>query len=696
MTEKIPDLHKQIELLAPAGSPEALAAAIEGGADAVYFGATNFSARMRARNFSENELDDAITLCRAHGVKSYITVNTRVRDTEILPDGKNLPPLYETLSGLCRADALIVADLGAASLIRECFPDMELHASTQLSGVSSEDAAALKALGFSRMVCPRELSLAQITTLCDRSPLEIEMFIHGAHCVSFSGQCMLSYAMGGRSGNRGECAQPCRLPYTVSGKGGVSLSQYPLSLKDMCLASHIREILLSGVTSLKIEGRQKSADYVWGVTKMYRKLLDGRRDATAEEIETLAALFSRDGFTDGYLRQSFRSMLGIRREEDTENSKSAESFPGLTKKVPLTAHLTVRRDTPVSLSLTANGYTVTAASKDIAAPAKSAPLTAELAEKNIGKLGGTPYVLESFTADIDDGLFLTTAQLNGLRRTALHALTGGSAGARLPALREKSAYTPPAVPLLTAEFLSAAQIPSEAESFFDEISLPLHCRTKHFGVTLPEYAPDGRMGQLRAALSLAKPSSVIAHSPAQIKLAAEMGIPVSASLRLNVFNSLCAEEILKMGCTSVTPSPELPLGAIRAIRHPKSVTVYGRLPLMLTLRCAISDGGASCAFCRAGGFAEADTVEKNHLCLAALKDRTGASFPLVGMYDCTNVLYNSVPIWMADKQKTLASLGAARYHFLFTTETKDEVREILLAWKNGRAPADPSKIRRLK
>ncbi len=693
MTDKLP------ELLAPAGSPEALAAAIESGADAVYFGTTNFSARMRARNFDDTELADAVALCRAYGVKSYITVNTRVRDTEILPDGKHLSPMYETLYRLneAGADALIVADLGVAAMVRECFPDMELHASTQLSGVSSEDAAALKALGFSRMVCPRELSIGQITSLCDRSPLEIEMFIHGAHCVSFSGQCMLSYAMGGRSGNRGECAQPCRLPYAVCGKGGVSLSQYPLSLKDMCLAGHIREILLSGVTSLKIEGRQKSADYVWGVTKMYRKLLDERRDATAEEIEALAALFSRDGFTDGYLKQSFRTMLGIRRTEDTENSKNAETFPGLMKKVPLAAHLRVKADTPVSLSLTARGNTVTVAQSGvIAAPAKSAPLTAALAEKNIAKLGGTPYVMESFTADIDDNLFLTAAQLNALRRSALRALTGGAGGARLPAVREKSAYTPPAVPLLTAEFLSPAQIPAEAESFFDEISLPQHCRTKNYGVTLPEYAPDKRMGQLRAALSLAKPSTVIAHSPAQLALCAEMGIPAIASLRLNVFNSRCAEEILKMGAACVTPSPELPLGAIRAIRQPKSVPVYGRIPLMLTLRCAISDGGAVCAFHRVGGFCEADTVEKNHLCLAALKDRTGTAFPLVGMYDCTNVLYNSVPIWMSDKQKTLASLGAARYHFLFTTETKEEVRAVLRAWREGRAPADPSKIRRLK
>ncbi len=680
------------ELLAPAGSPESLAAAIEGGADAVYFGSVRFSARMRARNFDNTELADAIALCRAHGVKSYITVNTRLRDSEI-------EPLLETVSVLNEtgADALIIADLGAASLIRQRFPDLPLHASTQLSGVSAADAAELLKLGFSRMVCPRELSLGQIAELCGKSPLEIEMFIHGAHCVSFSGQCMLSYAMGGRSGNRGECAQPCRLPYMIAGNTGVSKAEYPLSLKDMCLAQHIREILLSGVRSLKIEGRQKSPGYVWGVTKMYRTLLDERRDATREEMQALAALFSRDGFSDGYLKNSYKGMLGIRRKEDTENSKNAESFKGLTKRVPLHAHLTVHTDTPITLSLTDRTRTITAAGA-IPTEARTAPLTKERAQKNIEKCGGTPFVITAFTAEIDDGLFCTPAQLNTLRRDALAAWNAPASRRVLEALTDTESGTSAVAqsPRLTAEFLSPGKIPPEAESFFDEIYLPLHCRTKSYGVTLPEYAPDKRIGQIRAALSLGTPTSVMAHSPAQIALAKEMGIPVTASLRLNVFNEHCARKILAVGADVTTLSPELPLGAMRAIRAPKSLIVYGRLPLMLTLRCAISDGGEMCRMHGTGGFADTITVEKNHLCLAAMKDRTGASFPIVGMYDCTNVIYNSVPIFMADKKETLLSLGAVQWHFLFTTESQKEAADVIRAYKEGRAPLDPAGIRRLK
>jgi len=680
------------ELLAPAGSPEALHAAIEGGADAVYFGSVRFSARMRARNFDNSEIADAIALCRAHGVKSYITVNTRLRDGEI-------EPLLETVSVLneAGADALIIADLGAASLIRQRFPDLPLHASTQLSGVSSADATELFRLGFSRMVCPRELSIGQIAALCGKSPLEIEMFIHGAHCVSFSGQCMLSYAMGGRSGNRGECAQPCRLPYMIAGNTGVSKSEYPLSLKDMCLAQHIREILLSGVRSLKIEGRQKSPDYVWGVTKTYRTLLDERRDATKEEMQTLASLFSRDGFSDGYLKTSYKGMLGIRREEDTEKSKNAESFPGLTKRVPLDAHLTVHAGVPITLSLSDGSRTVTA-SGVIPCEARTVPLTEETARKNIEKCGGTPFVITAFTGEIDDGLFCTPAQLNTLRRDALSAWNAPPSRRVLSPAADTAEHTPAvaATPRYTAEFLSPGQIPPDAESFFDEIYLPLHCRTKSYGVVLPEYAPDNRIGQIRAALSLSAPAAVLAHSPAQIALAKEMDIPVTASLRLNVFNEHCAREILRIGADTVTLSPELPLGAMRSIRAPKSVIVYGRLPLMLTLRCAISDGGAMCRMHGTGGFTEADTVSKNHLCLASLKDRTGAAFPIVGMYDCTNVIYNSVPIWMADKKQTLLSLGASRLHFLFTTESQKEVSEIIRAYKEGAAPTDPTGIRRLK
>ena len=240
------------ELLAPAGNMASLEAAIDAGADAVYFGADAFNARMRADNFTSEETGQALSLCRAFGVQAYITLNTRLTDRE-LPKAVSLAQrLWDA-----GADAFILADAGLAALLREQIPGVQLHASTQMSAHTEFDAAALEKMGFSRMVCPRELSGSSLARLCSRSPIPIEMFIHGAHCVSFSGQCLMSAVMGGRSGNRGSCAQPCRLPYTLSKKSG-----YPLSLRDLCLAKHIPEILETGAASLKIEGRHKSADYV--------------------------------------------------------------------------------------------------------------------------------------------------------------------------------------------------------------------------------------------------------------------------------------------------------------------------------------------------------------------------------------------------------------------------------------------------
>lgn len=676
------------ELLSPAGSPEALAAAIEGGADAVYFGSVKFSARMRAKNFDTNEITDAIALCRAYGVRSYITVNTRVRDTEMDEVMDTVAHLYEA-----GADALIVADLGVASLVRRRFPDIELHASTQLSGCSSADAVQLAKLGFTRMVCPRELSLRQISLLCSQSPLEIEMFIHGAHCVSYSGQCMLSYAMGGRSGNRGECAQPCRLPYKICGTA-CNPSEYPLSLKDMCLASHIREVMLSGVTSLKIEGRQKSADYVYGVTKMYRTLLDEKRDATKDDVAALAALFSRDGFSDGYFSEKYTSMLGVRRSDDTEMSRNAPPFPGLEKKIPLHAELTVKTGMPASLSVRAGDKSATVTG-NVPDAARTASLDEAAAKKNIGKLGGTPYVLDSFTADIDAGLFFTPASLNDLRRRALAELNAPPRRTvcTITAV-EKEKRTMPQKVRFTAQFLSTDQIPSEAEEFFDEIYLPPECYARDYSMDMVPYAPDITTTQLAARLAVTSPKSVLAHTPSQIAMAKELGIPAFASMRLNVWNTECARAICEMGADLVTVSPELPLGAMRAIRENKAMIAYGRLPLMLMMRCAISDGGEHCRTKGNGGFT--DFIEKNFICRSALTDRTGASFPLLGMYDCSNVLYNSVPLYMADRLDTLYSSGVSTLHFIFSTENKADVRNVIHAYKNGLPPADPSAVRRIK
>lgn len=306
-------LNKLPELLAPAGSPEALTAAIKSGADAVYMGASGFNARIGAANFTPESLKYEIARAHEAGVRIYLTLNTLVYDREIGDMLKTAEAAY-----LAGADALIVADLGAASILRRTFPDLSLHASTQMSGHNLDAARKMAELGFERMVIARETSRENLELICRESPIEIEAFVHGALCVCHSGQCLFSSIVGGRSGNRGLCAQPCRLPYTTPGGKG-----YPLSLKDLSLAEHLPELIGMGVSSLKVEGRMKPPEYVAGVISIWRRLLDEGRGANAEEMRRLAEIFSRQGFTDGYYINNIgKNMLGIRTEGDKARSAS--------------------------------------------------------------------------------------------------------------------------------------------------------------------------------------------------------------------------------------------------------------------------------------------------------------------------------------------------------------------------------------
>ena len=305
-------MSKLPELLSPCGSFDSLTAAIDGGADAVYFGGTAFNARMNAKNFDRSELRSAFAYCRENNVRAYVTLNTQIYDRELASALEHAAFLYEN-----GADALIIADPGLATLIKKHIPDFELHASTQMTAHSLDGAEKLYDMGFSRVVGARELDCENIKTLC-RSRAEIEIFVHGAICVSVSGQCLMSAMLGGRSGNRGQCAQPCRMCYN---------GEYPLSMKDMCLASHIPSLIDAGVASFKIEGRMKSPSYVYGVTKIYRRLIDEKRSASKDEINELQRLFSRSGFTDGYYVKNIgQNMLGIRTEKDISKSRASDSF----------------------------------------------------------------------------------------------------------------------------------------------------------------------------------------------------------------------------------------------------------------------------------------------------------------------------------------------------------------------------------
>jgi putative protease len=346
------------ELLCPAGSFECLVAAVEAGADAVYLGGKRFGARAYAKNFDTEELARAVSYCHLHGVKLYVTLNTLIYDKELSDAVSYAAELYEM-----GVDALIIADLGAVREIRRQVPRLPLHASTQMSLHNAAGVDVAERLGCERAVVARELSFADIKKITEGTGIEIEVFLHGALCVCHSGQCLFSSMVGGRSGNRGECAQPCRLPYN----GG-----HPLSLKDLSLAEHIPELIDSGVSSLKIEGRMKSPAYVYTVTKIYRRLLDEGRAATAKELSELRAVFSRDGFTDGYFTGKIKEKMTGMRSESEKSSVAEIKFE--LKKTPVRAECRIILGEPSSLTLTSGERTVTVTGA-VPNTAENAPLS---------------------------------------------------------------------------------------------------------------------------------------------------------------------------------------------------------------------------------------------------------------------------------------------------------------------------------
>ena len=674
-------MPKLPELLSPAGSPEALYAAIEGGADAVYFGGELYSNRMRAKNFTSDELRDAIELCDLYGVASYVTMNTRLRDRELREAFGAARELYEA-----GADAFIVADVGLARIMRELLPSVELHGSTQMTGVSAIDAEALRSLGFSRMVCPRELSMEELRSLVKSSPIEIEAFVHGAHCVSVSGQCLMSWAMGGRSGNRGECAQPCRLPYQLSAGG--KRDAHPLSLKDMCLASYIPELIDMGVSSLKIEGRLKNPDYVYGVTRIYRRLLDERRGATPDEIRELDSIFSRDGFTDGYFKRNFKSMTGMRSEDAVS---SGARFVALEKRVPVSAHIELASGKEAVLTLSDGRRTVTAYG-DVVESARSAPMTCDAIYKNVSKLGSTRYSLDGadFTADVSGDVFIAASKLNSLRRDAVERLERS----RLDALVRRDAKDYKhlncsvcgAKKVRTAEFVSSASVPRSALSYFDVIFTPegtlvesLSGGCCEVGLSMPPWEADGeRCRRLLKDFASNGGRRVLCHTLGQITCAVEEGLVPTASMRLNLTNSTACTVLSSLGAEYLHLSPELKDAAVADIAGKCSsvgAIVYGKLPLMLLRRCIMSDSRCS-GNCGGDG------------CLlpTRLSDRKGASIGVLPLGDRVNLLINPVPVYMADKMDRMGFVAAE--HYVFTDESPAEAEGIIASYTDALTPEE--------
>ncbi len=649
------------ELLCPAGSMAALDAAIEGGADAVYLGGTSMNARIHAGNFTPQALREAVKKSHAYGVKVYLTLNTLVTDRE-------LPLFLDAAWDAAQAgiDALIVADAGGAAAIRRAIPSLELHASTQMSGHNSEMAKQLRDLGFSRMVAAREISAENLARLLRESPIETELFVHGALCVCHSGQCLFSSVVGGRSGNRGECAQPCRLPY---GKE----NRYPLSLKDLSLARHIPELSAMGVASLKIEGRMKSPEYVRDVTSVFRRLLDENRSADAREMRVLADVFSRGGFTDGYYTNKIdRSMLGIRSEADKQTTREGISFAGLAKKVDVSLSVSIRSGKPIRLTLTAGERSVTVTG-EIPEPARTAPLSSQDVIRSLSRMGGTPYRVASADADVEDGLMLPVSRLNDLRRRAIDALDNAVAPA--PAVRLPIALSPSEGEKRTertARFYRAEQITSSATAFFDRIYLPLHrFEPPANGVVMPPVIFDGDAETVREQLRHAKELGArwaLVGNLGHLIFAQEAGLEPIGDYRLNITNRESAALFRRLGFKAPILSPELTLPQLRDVGGDTAVIVYGRLPLMTLERC-ISRDLADCSTC------SADAV--------TLTDRRGVSFPVLREWEHRNVIYNSLPTSMSDRADLLARHQISAWHFIFSVETPREVDRVIDAFRRG-------------
>ena len=662
------------ELLCPAGSPEALDAAIEGGADAVYLGGTTFNARMNAHNFGGDALRSAVLRAHAYGVKVYLTLNTLVGDREI-------PAALAAAEEAANAgvDALIVADLGVAAALKRAFPTLELHASTQASSHNAESAKKLKEIGFSRIVIARETPASDLFEAVKNSPLEVEMFIHGALCVSHSGQCLFSSLVGGRSGNRGECAQPCRLPFACK-KGGCP---YPLSLKDLSLAEHVPALIESGVASLKIEGRMKAPEYVRDTARIWRRLLDERRATTPDEMRELASIFSRGGFTDGYYKEKIDSkMLGVRSEDDKSASRTLTPFVGITRKIPLDFAVRMKENEPIRLTVSDKNRQITVEG-DVVQAALTAPLCAEHLERNLSKLGGTPYSIGSFTVEMDDGLMLPVSRLNDLRRRAIAEWESNLAPKKIekmPYAAQKSHNV--CKKEKTARFYTPEQITPLAREFFDRIYLPLGKETPTCdGVVLPPVIFEGDLARVGEMLSAAAAKGVryaLVGNLGHIELVKQAGLIPVGDFRFNVTNceSVCALE--EMGIDSLILSPELTLPQARDIKGDTSLIVYGRIPLMTVEKCVIRE------------IADCDTCNKN---AAILTDRRGVRFPVLREWEHRNVIYNSLPTSMSNRQDQLTKANITSHHFLFSTETPDEVDEVIRLWKKGEALPYP--VRRI-
>ena len=671
-----------LEILSPAGSPEGVVAAVQNGADAVYVGFGDFNARKNAKNFSAEEFRKAAEYCRARGVRIYVTFNTLISDRE-------LPTLAEQARLACRngADAFLVQDLGVMRAVRQAAPEVPVHASTQMTIHNLEGVKMAAAMGLTRVVLARELSRNELAYICKRSPIETEVFVHGALCMSFSGQCYMSAVIGRRSGNRGLCAQPCRLNYSTGGHA----AEYLLSLKDNCLIEHVGELEKIGVTSLKIEGRMRRPEYSAIVTGIYSRAVKDKKSPSPEDMRALQNAFSRQGFTDGYYTDAKGpDMFGVRGEESRGDqvifaTARKNYLHGEFQRIPVRFVGVVRRGEPVKLAAADDKGNRVVTEGMTPEPAFHRELTATTLQTQLHKTGGTPFNCVGVRSLVDPGLSLPASAINEMRRDLLAELL------------EKRKYLPPRKegefvpgfrllnredkPILSVSVLKLSQlskdlaalkpkllyIPAE-ELHKDKTTLAPFLEDKDItvAVRLPRVILDSEKKELTAFLKTALDLGIreaLIGNIGHLQFAKGLGFEARGDFGLNVYNSQTLKVLKDLGLLSAALSFELRVEQIRDVSKAidTELIVYGRLPLMLTENCIVK---TSTGVCSCDNF-------------SGLTDRQGALFPVVQEYKCRNVVLNSKKLFLADRKEETASLGLWAERLIFTTENAQECAAVL-------------------
>ena len=674
-----------MELLSPAGSREALEAAVQSGADAVYMGFGAFNARRSAKNFTDEEFASAVSYCHLRGVRVFLTLNTLLTDRE-------LAQAADALKKACAmgVDAILVQDWGLLTLAREIVPDVPLHASTQMSLFTLGGANEAAALGMERVVLARELNRDEVREICAGCPAEIEIFIHGALCMCYSGQCEMSAVVGERSGNRGACAQPCRLPYGVDGpcRGG-----HPLSLKDANLSAYLVEMDKMGVACLKLEGRMKRPEYVAVITGIYRRLLDEKRRPTAEEARQLEQAFSRSGFTDGYwLGKKGPQMFGTRPENAPEpkelfaEARAQYENGRENRKIPVNLRLTVRRGEPVRLGgacAVHGGAAFATSTGAVPEEARTRAVTAEELRQRLSKTGGTVFTADRVEIELDEGLMVPASVINGLRRELLDELAARRediphrrvlAAAALPEAPEPPKTMRFTCSVLKAQQVTAALLAEKPAVVYvpieelERLDAGLDWGETELCAVLPRIFRTADEPVLRQLLARHPEATAVAvGNLGHLPIVRGLGRTLRGDFGLNIFNSRALLFWREQGLSSATASFELRWQQVRDLnKHlPCEAIVYGRLPLMVMENCVTR--------CNVGCTHGAGSV---------LTDRTGAQFPVTCGYGCRCEIQNSRTLFLADKPE-MHRCGLTYGRLRFTTETPEQCAAVLRRYKDG-------------